>query len=189
MISTNSTNIHIVLHEASVEEVRVIMDSNNRPTRQRPYTPPPSLHKEEGQHALTPHRSAVIFAKLLSQKLGISITKKTIQELTGVSIRQQSEILSSKEVRTFHSLQSETRGRPSALTRSDVDAIALYLDDETVSKDDKGKPWRDVARNAGVELPSTFHLNTESYKTISNQTIQKEMYKEGFTNAIAATEK
>ena len=44
------------------------------------------------------------------------------------------------------------RGRKLAILRSDIAAIALYLSDNEVDIDDKGKLWIDIAEDAGIEL-------------------------------------
>ena len=124
--------------------------------RKRFFTPPPDLrHTQKHKHALTPSRCGVLWANLFSKELGIPIPEKTIHKLTGIDSRGQLRILSSKRTRTVHNKPDsgpDPRGRQRAIPQSETAAIADYLDDSTVPLDDRGKPWLDVAHEAGVSL-------------------------------------
>jgi hypothetical protein len=45
------------------------------------------------------------------------------------------------------------------------------LDDSSISLDDKGLPWLDIAENAGVELPETMHFKPLGLWTIEGEAI------------------
>ena len=116
--------------------------TRSRKSRARPYTPPPDLSSYEGQ-AKTPQRTAVLCAKLYAQELGIPIPQSIIRKVSGVPERNQTRILASKQLRTFHNRPDsgpDSRGRKRSLRRSDTAAIADYLNDETVPLDDRGAP-------------------------------------------------
>ena len=69
-------------------------------------------------------------------------------------------------------------------------AIADYLDDETVSLDDRGAPWQDIAEAAGVELPKTQHLKPPGLRTLTSQSIQRACRDdEDIINAVCEEEK
>jgi hypothetical protein len=163
-----------------------------RTGRGRHLTPPPDLSISQGQ-AKTPQRCGVLYAKLYSQEMGISIPQSIIRKVTGVPERNQSRILASKQPRTCHNQPDsgpDPRGRKRAFTRLDTSAISDYLDDYTVSLDDKGLPWLDIAEQAGVDLPETFHFKPPGLRTVSTQTLQRACKAdEDLINAICEEEK
>ena len=130
----------------------------------RHYTPPPELSLAEGQ-AKTPQRAAIIAAKAFAQELGIPIPKSIVRKVTGVSERCQTRILASHQVRTRHNWTDsgpDPRGGTRSITRSETAAIAAYVDDESVSLDDRGAPWPDLAEASGIILPSTGYAVRKS---------------------------
>jgi hypothetical protein len=59
-----------------------------------------------------------------------------------------------------------------------------------VPLDDRGKPWLDIAEEAGVSLPKTYHFKPPGYRTLQPQCIQRAMKEdEGFINAVCEEEK
>ena len=89
---------------------------------------------------------------------GQRISSATIRVVTGVAERDQSRILASKQVRMTHNIPDsgpDPRGRKPAILRSDTAAITLYLSDDEVDINEKGKPWTDIAEDAGIELQET----------------------------------
>ena len=137
------------------------------------YTPPPDFSAKEGQ-ANTPQRSAVIFAKYLSQETKIPIPQSTIRRITNLPERTQTRILAEKEVRTLHNrqdLRPDPRGRKRAILRLDSATISDYLDNPTVPLDDRGKPWLDLAEDAGIHLPKTQHFKPPGIRTVEPQTV------------------
>jgi hypothetical protein len=91
-----------------------------------------------------------------------------------VKPRTQTRILASKQPRTLHNqpdLGPDPRGRKRGLNRSDTAAISNYLDDPKVPLDDKGKPWLDIAEDAGVELPKTTHFKPPGTRTITPKSV------------------
>jgi hypothetical protein len=142
-----------------------------RKSRARHFTPPPDLSFSEGQ-IKTPQRCGVLYAKAFSQELGIPIPQSLVRKVMGVAPRIQSRILISKETRTRHNQPNSgpgQRGRKKALSRTDTAAIADYLNDPTISLDDKGKPWLDIAESAGVILPKTTHFKPEETPSCSEE--------------------
>jgi hypothetical protein len=139
----------------------------------RPITPPESLIHTGGQ-VKTPSRSAVLTLKLTAQKLGVKIDQSTVYELTGVAPRDQTRIIASREVRTLHNREDigpDPRGRKRAFTRSDTRAIADYLSDSDVDLNEKGKPWLDIAEDAGVEIPKTMHIKPPGVREIEPRSL------------------
>jgi hypothetical protein len=141
------------------------------------YTPPPQIHANapENENAplfiRTPQRTAIITCKLLSQR-GLIVPQSIVEEITGVPPRSQTRIIASKQVRTLHNQPGpDPRGRKRGLTRSDTRAIAEYLDDSNIEADDKGRPWKDIAKDAGVDLPSIHHFKPEGIQTIEGAKI------------------
>jgi hypothetical protein len=113
----------------------------------------------------TPYRSAVFTVHLLSEtsgrKPGDPTTKQAMLDIFGVPFRTQERILASGQVRSLHNepdLGPSPCGRPRVFTYTETAAIASYLDDPIVPLDDKGNPWKDIAKTAGVELPKTTHF-------------------------------
>jgi hypothetical protein len=109
----------------------------------RPFTPSPDLCSDKGQHPKTPQRCGVFYAKMFERKLGIFIPSSTIRKVTGVTERSQNRILALKQPRTLYNqpdLSLNPRGRKRAILRSETAAINNYLDDASVSLNDKGKP-------------------------------------------------
>ena len=164
----------------------------SRKTRARLYTPPPDVSQYDG-HPKTPQRAGVLFAKLFSQELGIPIPRSIVRKITGVPERNQTRILSSKQIRTFHNRPDtgpDPRGPKRVLKRSDTAAIASYLDDDTVTLDDRGAPWQDVAEAAGVSLPLTTHFKPPGSRTMTPKAIQRACKKdEDLINAVCEEEK
>lgn len=158
----------------------------------RHYTPPPELSLAEGQ-AKTPQRAAIIAAKAFAQELGIPIPKSIVRKVTGVSERCQTRILASHQVRTRHNWTDsgpDPRGGTRSITRSETAAIAAYVDDESVSLDDRGAPWLDLAEASGVTLPSTFHSKPPGLRTVEPQSIRRACkVDEGMINAVCEEEK
>lgn len=161
-------------------------------SRARHFTPPIDLSVSEGQ-AKTPQRCGVLYAKAFSQELGIPIPKSLVRKVTGVAERVQTRILASKQVRTRHNLPDsgpDPRGRKRGLTRTETAAISDYLDDSTTSLDDKGKPWLDIAEDAGIKLPQTTHFQPPGLRTIDPKPIQQACkVDEGLINAVCEEEK
>jgi hypothetical protein len=148
----------------------------SRKSRARHFTPPPDLlHLDERTHPKTPSRCGVLWAKAFSQELGIPIPQSLVRKVTGVAERVQPRILASKQVRTRHNQPNsgpDPRGRKRALTRTETAAISSYLDDSTTSLNNKGKPWLDIAEDAGVILPTTTHFKPAGSRTITARTVQ-----------------
>jgi len=148
-----------------------------RKSRARHFTPPPDLlYAGNHEHPKTPSRCGVLWAKAFAQKLGITITQETIREVTGIAPRVQTRILASRQARTLHNqpdLGPDPRGKKRSLTRLDTAAIASYADDSQVSLDDRGKPWLDLAEDAGVNLSQTYHFKPPGYRTIEPQSVQR----------------
>jgi hypothetical protein len=164
----------------------------SRRSRARHFTPPIELSFSEGQ-IKTPQRCVVLAAKAIAQELRIPIPQELIKKVSGVAPRIQSRILASKQVRTLHNQPDsgpDLRGRKRAISRADSSAIADYLDDSTVPLDDKGKPWLDIAEDAGVSLPETTHFKPPGSRTIITHTVQQSCKRdEGIINAICEEEK
>jgi hypothetical protein len=169
-----------------------VHSQKRRKSRARHFTPPRDLSTYVGQPK-TPQRANVLFAKALSQRLNIPIPQDLIRDLTGVPPRNQTRILSSKQVRTFHNRPDsgpDPRGKKRALARSDTAAIANYLNDPHVSLNDKGKLWQDIAEAAGVELPDTYHFKPAGFRTISAKGVRQSCKRdEGIINAVCKEEK
>ena len=165
----------------------------SRPSRARYYTPPPDLIHTPHTDIKTPSRCGVLYARLFSQATGQRISSATIRAVTGVAERDQSRILASKQVQMTHNIPDsgpDPRGRKPAILRSDTAAIALYLSDDKVDIDDKGKPWTDIAEDAGIELQQTWHFKPPGFRTLEGRTIQRHCKEdEGIINAIAEEEK
>jgi hypothetical protein len=69
-------------------------------------------------------------------------------------------------------------------------AIGSYLDDSTTSLDNKGKPWLDIAEDAGVILPTTTHLKPAGSRTVTTKTVQHSCkLDEDLINAVCEEEK
>jgi hypothetical protein len=146
-----------------------------RKPRARHFTPPIELSFSEGQ-IKTPQRCAVLAAKAFAQELCIPISQELVRKVTGVPPRNQTRILASKQVRTRHNQPDsgpDPRGKKRGLTRTDTVAIAEYLDDSAVSLYDKGKPWQDIAEEAGIKLPQTLHFKPLGLRTINPKPIQR----------------
>ena len=158
----------------------------------RQYTPPPDLANYEGQ-AKTPQRAAIFALRAFAQKRKIKITREEIHEISGVATRIQSRILASKQLRTHHNRPDsgpDNRGRKRALTRSETAAIASYCEDESIPLDDRGAPWPTIAREAGVDIPSTYHFKTDSYEPVNSRFIRLACREdEGLINAVCEEEK
>ena len=159
----------------------------------RHFTPPIDLFHHSGEQVKTPQRCGVLYAKAFAQELGISIPTSIVRKITGVPRRIQSRILLEKEPRTLHNQIDkgpDPRGRKKALTRADTAAIAAYLSDSDVDLDDRGKPWLDIAKNAGVTLPETYHFKPPGYRTVNPKAVQQNCkYDEGIINAICEEER
>jgi len=166
----------------------------SRKSRARHFTPPPDLlHLDERTHPKTPSRCGVLWAKAFSQELGIPIPQSLVRKVTGVAERVQTRILASKQVRTRHNQPDsgpDPRGRKRALTQTETAAISDYLDDSTISLNDKGKPWLDIAEDAGVELPNTVHFKPPGLRTIHPKAVQRACRNdEGLISAVCEEEK
>ncbi|KAG9230643.1 hypothetical protein BJ875DRAFT_444820, partial [Amylocarpus encephaloides] len=68
----------------------------------------------------------------------------------------------------------DPRGRKRALIRSDTAAIGNYLDDPSIPLDNRGKPWLDIAEDAGITLPTTIHFKPPGVRTVNPFTIRKQ---------------
>ncbi|OCK94950.1 uncharacterized protein K441DRAFT_718472, partial [Cenococcum geophilum 1.58] len=166
----------------------------SRKSRARHFTPPPEmLHLQPLSHPKTPSRCGVLWCKVIQQKLGIQIPKDFVREITGIPERTQSEILRSKQARTLHNQEDagpDPRGRKPYVTRKDTAAIGAYLDDPTVSIDEKGKPWQDIAESASVTLPNTPHFKPRGYRTVEARAIREACKRdEDLITAVCAEEK
>ncbi|KAF4625855.1 hypothetical protein G7Y89_g12307 [Cudoniella acicularis] len=76
------------------------------------------------------------------------------------------------------------------LTRTETATISDYLDDSTVSLDDKGKPWLDIAEDVGITLLQTTHFKPPGLRTINPKPIQQACkIDEGLINAICEEER
>jgi hypothetical protein len=140
----------------------------------RPFTPPPDLYSNKGQHPKTPQRCGVFYTKMLEREFGIFIPLLTIRKVTGVTERSQSRILASKQPRTLHNqpdLSPNLRGRKRAILRSETAAIGDYLDDASVPLNDRGKPWLDIATDAGIILSQTTYFKPPGLRAVNLQTI------------------
>lgn len=171
---------------------RILQVHTSRKSRARPITPPPDIvHKGNKKHPETPSRCLVYAAKLYSQALGIPISKSIVRTVSGVPERVQTRILASNSARTLRNQEGpDPRGRKRGLTRQDTVGIDAYLDDDNVHQDDKGKPWRDIARDAGIILPETTHFKPPGKRTLNNLAIQKACKKdENIINAVMEEEK
>jgi len=164
----------------------------SRKSRARYFTPPPDLARADGQ-IKTPQRCGVLYAKLYSQELDIPIKASLVRKVTGVAERIQSRILSSKEARTRHNQEDkgpDPRGKKRAITRSETAAIADYLNDDDIPLDKKGKPWLDIAQDAGIDLPQTYHFKPTGYRTIEPQSVLRACKEDkGLINAVCKEEK
>ena len=142
------------LHVNKPTSIASMARIRSRKSRARHFTPPPDLlHLDERTHPKTPSRCGVLWAKAFSQELGIPIPQSLVRKVTGIAKRNQSRILASKQPRTLYNQPDsgpDPRGRKRCFTRSDTSTIADYLDDSTTSLDDKGAPWLDIAKEAGV---------------------------------------
>ena len=164
----------------------------SRKSRARYFTPPPDLSSSQGQ-VKTPQRCGVLYAKAFSQELGIPIPQSLVRKVTGVAKRIQTRILASKQVRTRHNQPDsgpDLRGRKRALTWTETAAISDYLDDSTISLDDKGKPWLEITQDAGITLPKTTHFKPPGVRTVTTQTVQRACkLDEDLINAVCEEEK
>ncbi|KAL5316272.1 hypothetical protein ACEPPN_015317 [Leptodophora sp. 'Broadleaf-Isolate-01'] len=141
--------------------------------RKKHYTPPPDLYCESG-HLRTPQRANIIFAKALEQEIKTPIPLTVVEKLLGASTRSQSRIAASKQIRTLHNIEGpDPRGRKRALTRNDTAAVEYYCSDEEKTLDDRGAPWLDLATQAGVELPQTWHFKPSGYREVNTEAVQK----------------
>jgi hypothetical protein len=117
----------------------------SRKSRARHFTPPLDLrYIQKLKHPCTPSCCGVLWAKVFSQELGITIDSKVIHKVTGVPLCTQTRILVSKQARTLYNIPDsgpDPHGRQRALIWQDTSAITDYLDDDTVPLDDRGKPW------------------------------------------------
>ena len=158
----------------------------------RHYTPPPELADYNG-HAKTPQRSAVFALRAFAKRRRIKITRKEIEEITGVATRVQSRILASKQLRTLHNTTDQgpdPQGRKKALKRSETAAISMYLEDDSIPLDQRGAPWPEVAKSAGISIPTTYHFKSNSYEPLTSYTIRKSCrIDEDIMNAVCEEEK
>jgi len=151
---------------------RVKKGSSSRKSRARHFTPPPGLIHEGGKHPETPSRLLVLIAKRYAEVLNVTITADHIRQATGVPDRVQRRIFATKSPRTLHNQEGpDPRGRRRGFTRSDTRAIGDYLDDPKVHQNDKGKPWKDIAKDAGVILPDIPHSKPIGLRSIGNKPI------------------
>lgn len=161
--------------------------------RARHYTPPPELHHSEAlKHVETPSRCAVIICRLLEQE-NIRIPEPVLFKITGVPPRTRTRILRSKQVRTLHNIPDsgpDLRGQKRAITHQDTTAVALHLDDPKTDFEDRSAPWRDIARDSGVDLPNTTHFKPAGERLIEPESIRKACKEDyGIFNAVAEEEK
>jgi len=160
--------------------------------RARYYTPPIELSTSISGHIQTPQRCGVLYAKLFAQRLGIQIPNKIVEEVTGVADRTQRRILGSKQPRSLTNIPDnlEPRGRNRAITKQESSAVATYLDDDSVDIDDKGKPWIEILRDSGVDIPQTIHFNPSGYHDISERGIRNTLFRdEKIINAVCEEER
>jgi hypothetical protein len=124
--------------------------------RGRPVTPPEGLIGTDYKHLQTPTRSAILGARLISQTCNIRITDDNITQALGVNRRTQARVRKDNTCRTLHNSlhveELEPRGRPRIVTRKCTQAIADYIDDETISIEDRGMPWLDISSACGFDL-------------------------------------
>jgi hypothetical protein len=113
--------------------------------------------------------------------------------VTGVPPRGQTRILASKQARTLYNQPDSSpdpRGGKRALTRQDTSAIADYTDDGTIPLSDRGAPWLDIAMEAGVTLPETYHFKPPGMRTVTTRAVQRACKSdEDLINAICEEEK
>ncbi|KAI9695161.1 MAG: FACT complex subunit [Bogoriella megaspora] len=106
-------------------------------TRARAHTPPEGIIRSENQsHLIIPQKCLLHGIRMTTDYLRIRLTPREVEEISGISPREQQHIYTSKEIRTRHHNPDEMadpRGRPSALPRQDTAAIGYWFDDETVS--------------------------------------------------------
>ena len=116
-----------------------------------------------------------------------------VRKVTKVPERNQTRILASKQIRTFHNRpdsRPDPRGSKRILKRSETAVITDYLDNPNVPLDDKGKPWQDITEATGVELPNTLHYKPLGHRTVCTQTIQQSYKRdEGIINTVCKEEK
>jgi hypothetical protein len=146
----------------------------SRKSRARHFTPPPNLVYSGHAHPKTPSRSGVLWARAFAQKLGIQISQEIVREVTGIPERVQSRILTSKQARTLYNQEEagpDPRGRKRVFKRSETAAVSSYLDNLTVSLDNKGKPWQDVIEDAGVILPQPTHFKPPGVRLMTPKSI------------------
>jgi len=151
---------------------RIRKPGSTRKSRARFFIPSPDiLHTGDQRHPKTSSRTAVIVAKLYAQELNITIPLATIEKVTGVRECNQQRILRSHQSRTLYNepdAGSDPCGRKRGLMCNNTSAITDYLDDDSIPQDEKGKPWRDVARAAGIKLSTTTYFNPIEKHTIES---------------------
>jgi hypothetical protein len=107
---------------------------------------------------------------------GITIDAEVIRKVTGVPPRGQTRILALKQARTLYNQPNSSpnpRGGKRALIRQDTSAIADYTDDGTIPLSNRGAPWLDIAIEAGVTLPETYHFKPPRMQTVTTQAVQR----------------
>ncbi|PVH68381.1 hypothetical protein DL98DRAFT_522798 [Cadophora sp. DSE1049] len=167
--------------------------ARRRSRRKKDYTPPPDLAHDGTGQVDTPARTAVIVCKLVEQELNVPIPCALVQKISGVPPRSQSRTLTSHSPRKLeHRPDSgpDPREGRSKITRNDTAAIFNHVDNPATSMKQKGLPWGDVARDAGVMLPQTIHFFPSGKRQVSEYTIRKRCAEdEDMINAVAEEER
>jgi hypothetical protein len=133
------------------------------------------LCPENEGHASTPRRSGVFWAKVYSQVTGHRISTAAIEEATKIPPRTQSHILKTGHARTLHNVEDggpDPRGSKPAFTKEENSAIADYLDYDTITLEEKGKPWQDIVVDSGHPLPQTYYFKPPGYRDMEAKGIQ-----------------
>ena len=61
-----------------------------------------------------------------------------------------------------------------------------YLSDSPTSLNDKGKPWLDIAKAAGIVLSETHHFKRARHRIVETQSVQRACKEdENLINAVA----
>lgn len=150
----------------------------------RPHTPPrrPALPNLPGS---TPHRSTVWACYLMPKLVAASLERLPPKK---PSTKNKLSPLATSDASP--DLSPDPCDRPNTIPHQGTAAIGDDLDDPKALLDNKGKPWRDIARNAGIELPKTMHFKPPEGRTVWPQTIQTRYKKdEGIINAACEEER
>ena len=89
-------------------------------------------------------------------------------------------ILASKQVKTQHNQPDsgpDAQGRKRELTCTETAAISNYLDY-------KGKPWLDIAEDAGIELPKTSYFKPPGLRTMQSAKKRRSSHEHKLTTRL-----